>query len=176
MKKIMITSLKSILLFTIICGVIYTAAVTAIGQVLFPNQANGSLIKEQKSEKTVVTGSKLIGQTFTEAKYLHGRSDQVSQLSPVSKEQKTRIENRVKASDKKQVPIDLVTASASGGDPEISKEAALTQVDRIAAARNMKNSQVHAIIKQNITGVKIGNIDSRRVNVLGVNQALDKTE
>lgn len=94
--------------------------VTAVGQVLFPNQANGSLIKEQKSEKTVVTGSKLIGQTFTEAKYLHGRSDQVSQLSPVSKEQKTRVEKRVQASDKKQVPIDLVTASASGVDPEIS--------------------------------------------------------
>ncbi|MGM0218510.1 potassium-transporting ATPase subunit C [Enterococcus sp. AZ126] len=176
MKKIMITSLKSILLFTIICGVIYTAAVTAVGQVLFPNQANGSLIKEENAGKTSIIGSKLMGQSFTEEKYLHGRSDQVSQLSPVSKEQKMRVEKRVQEADKKQVPIDLVTASASGVDPEISIEAAMTQVDRIATTRNMKNSQVRAIIKQNITGVKIGTIDSKRVNVLGVNQSLDESE
>ena len=176
MKKIMIASLKSLLLFTIICGVIYTAAVTAVGQVLFPTQANGSLIKEQKSDKTVITGSKLIGQPFKEAKYLHGRSEPASQLSPVSKEQQSRVEERVQKADTTEVPIDLVTASASGVDPEISIEAAMTQVERIAAARNMKNTQVRAIIKQNITGLKIGPVDSQRVNVLGVNQSLDKSK
>ncbi len=78
--------------------------------------------------------------------------------------------------DTTEVPIDLVTASASGVDPEISIEAAMTQVERIAAARNMKNTQVRAIIKQNITGLKIGPVDSQRVNVLGVNQLLDESE
>ncbi|PZL71397.1 potassium-transporting ATPase subunit C [Enterococcus plantarum] len=172
MKKIMIASLKSILLFTIICGVIYTVAVTAVGQVLFPAQANGSLIKEE----TGIIGSKLIGQSFSEENYLHGRPEKVSQLSPVSKEQKTRIEKRVQELDVEEVPIDFVTASASGIDPEISIEAAMAQVERIATSRNMKNTQVHAIIKQNITGLKIGPVDSRRVNVLGVNQSLDKSK
>ncbi|ALS01819.1 potassium-transporting ATPase [Enterococcus silesiacus] len=176
MKKIMIASLKSILLFTVLCGVIYTAAVTAVGQVLFPAQANGSLIKEQQADKTVILGSKLIGQSFTEEKYLHGRPDQVSQLSPVSKEQQARVKERVQKADTKEVPIDLVTASASGVDPEISIEAAMTQVERIAVARNMKNTQVRAIIKQNTTGLKIGPVDSKRVNVLGVNQLLDESE
>ncbi|MBO0440999.1 potassium-transporting ATPase subunit C [Candidatus Enterococcus ikei] len=176
MKKIMIASLKSILIFTLLCGVVYTVTVTAVGQVLFPNQANGSLVKTQDSEKTVVTGSKLIGQKFTKEKYLHGRSDQVSQLSPVSKEQETRVNERIQKADTKYVPIDLVTASASGVDPEISIEAAMTQVERIAAARNMKNTEVRDIIKQNITGLKIGPVDSQRVNVLGVNQSLDKSE
>ncbi|EOL49923.1 potassium-transporting ATPase subunit C [Enterococcus caccae] len=176
MKKIMIASLKSILLFTVICGVIYTAAVTAVGQVLFPTQANGSLLKEEKANKTVITGSKLIGQTFSGEKYLHGRPVQVSQLSPVSKEQKSRVEKRVQEADMEEVPLDLVTASASGIDPEISIAAAMAQANRIATTRNMKNSEVRAIIKQNITGLKIGPVDSRRVNVLGVNQSLDESE
>ncbi|MGX7265689.1 potassium-transporting ATPase subunit C [Enterococcus crotali] len=176
MKKIMIASLKSILIFTILCGVVYTAAVTAVGQVLFPTQANGSLIKEQKTDNPVILGSKLIGQSFTEEKYLHGRPVQVSQLSPVSKEQKARVEERVQNAETKEVPIELVTASASGVDPEISLEAAMTQVERIAVARNMKNTQVRAIIKQNTTGLKIGLVDSKRVNVLGVNRLLDKSE
>lgn len=176
MKKIVIASLKSILIFTLLCGVLYTVAVTAIGQVLFPKQANGSLVQKQVSGETIVIGSTLIGQRFTEEKYLHGRSDQVSQLSPVSKEQKRRVEERVKKADTTEVPIDLVTASASGVDPEISLAAAMTQVDRIATTRNMKKMDVHAIIKQNITGLKIGSIDSQRVTVLGVNQLLDESE
>ncbi|MEI5993483.1 potassium-transporting ATPase subunit C [Candidatus Enterococcus mansonii] len=176
MKKIMIASLKSILLFTLLCGVVYTVAVTAVGQIVFSAQANGSLIKKQEAGKNVVIGSKLIGQTFTGEKYLHGRSSEVSQLSPVSKEQKQRVEERVRKSNATAVPVDLVTASASGVDPEISVEAALFQSERIAAARNMKKEDVRAIIKQNITGVKIGGITSQRVNVLGVNQMLDESK
>ncbi|WP_429948728.1 potassium-transporting ATPase subunit C [Enterococcus sp. AZ101] len=176
MKKIMIASLKSILLFTLLCGVLYTAAVTAVGQLLFPTQANGSLMKKQETGKTSIIGSVLIGQPFTGANYLHGRPDQVSQLSPVSKEQQKRVEKRVQKADVKEVPIELVTASASGVDPEISIPGAMIQVERIAAARNMKNSEVRAIIKQNITGLKIGPVDSQRVNVLGVNHTLDESE
>ncbi|MFD1901955.1 potassium-transporting ATPase subunit C [Enterococcus termitis] len=174
MKKIMIASLKSVLLFTLICGVFYTVAVTAVGQVLFPTQANGSLVKEKKGEKHSVIGSKLIGQTFTSDQYLHGRPTQVSQLSPVSKEQHTLVEKRVEQADAVNVPIDLVTASASGVDPELSITAAMSQVSRIASARTMKKADVRDIIKQNITGLKIGPVDSRRINVLGVNQMLDE--
>ncbi|EOH93311.1 K+-transporting ATPase, C subunit [Enterococcus haemoperoxidus ATCC BAA-382] len=176
MKKIMIASLKSILVFTLLCGVVYTVAVTLVGQVVFSAQANGSLVKKQEAGKTVVIGSKLIGQSFVGDGYLHGRPSEVSQLSPVSKEQKERVEKRVEKIAATDIPVDLVTASASGVDPEISVEGALFQSERIAAARNMKKEDVHAIIKQNIIGMKIGGITSQRVNVLGVNHMLDESE
>ncbi|MGX7244538.1 potassium-transporting ATPase subunit C [Enterococcus quebecensis] len=176
MKKIMIASLKSILIFTILCGVVYTVVVTAVGQIAFSAQANGSLVKKQEGGKTVVVGSKLIGQNFEGEKYLHGRPNEVSQLSPVSKEQEKRVKQRVEKIDGTDIPIDLVTASASGVDPEISVESALFQSERIATARNMKKDDVHAIIKQNITGIKIGTLNSQHVNVLGVNRMLDESE
>lgn len=172
----MIASLKSILVFTLLCGVVYTVAVTLVGQVVFSAQANGSLVKKQEAGKEVVIGSKLIGQKFEGEQYLQGRPTEVSQLSPVSKEQKERVEQRVEKIDGTDIPVDLVTASASGVDPEISIEGALFQSERIATARNMKKDDVRAIIKQNITGIKIGTITSQRVNVLGVNQMLDESE
>ncbi|MDA9470697.1 potassium-transporting ATPase subunit C [Enterococcus sp. 5H] len=176
MKKIMITSLKSIVLFTLLCGVVYTVTVTAVGQILFSKQANGSVVKQEINGKTEVIGSSLIGQTFTGENYLHGRPTKVSQLSPVSKIQEELVNERVKQADVKELPIDLVTASASGLDPEISVDGAMSQVERIAVARNMKKADVRAIIKQNIVGLKMGSISSQRVNVLGVNQQLDESE
>lgn len=176
MKKTMIASLKSLVVFTLLCGVFYTAAVTAVGQVLFSSQANGSLVKTEKAGKKQIIGSKLIGQEFSADKYLHGRPTTVSQLSPVSKEQQKLIDERIEQADSKEVPIGLVTASASGVDPEISLDAAMLQVSRIASARTMKKEEVRDIIKQNITGLKIGPADSRRINVLGVNQMLDEAK
>lgn len=103
MKKTMIASLKSLVVFTLLCGVFYTAAVTAFGQVLFSSQANGSLVKTEKAGKKQIIGSKLIGQEFSADKYLHGRPTTVSQLSPVSKEQQKLIDERIEQADSKEV-------------------------------------------------------------------------
>lgn len=173
MRKIIAASLKSVILFTIICGGIYTLAVTAVGQLLFSQQANGSIITAQIGTEKQIIGSKLIGQNFKGENYLHGRPTAVSQLSPVGIEQEKRIADRVAKEYKTAVPIELVTASGSGLDPEISLEAAEFQVERIALARGMKNSQVRAIINQNIIGYELGPITTKRVTVLGVNQMLD---
>lgn len=173
MKTTIGTALKGIILFTILCGGIYTVAVTAIGQVVFPHQANGSLVKQKVAGETIVIGSSLIGQNFTEDSYLHGRPMTVSQLSPVSSTQKERVAERVADKSDQSITIDLVTASASGVDPEITVASAMIQVDRIAAVRGMKKKDIHAIIKQHTVGVSFGTVNTERVNVLAVNQALD---
>lgn len=176
MIKISLTALKGILLFTVICGGLYTVAVTAIGQLLFSEQANGSLVKAKFGTEKQVIGSKLIGQNFEGAKYLHGRPIIVSQLSPLAVEQEKRVQERVDKEHQSKVPLDLVMASGSGLDPEISLEAAEFQVARIAAARGMKNSQVRDIINQNVVGYDLGLIMTQRINVLGVNQMLDASQ
>lgn len=172
-KTIIQTAFKSIFLFTLLCGVFYTLFVTVVGQLVFPYQANGSLIEKQVAGKKTVIGSTLIGQSFTGKGYLHGRPTTVSQLSSVSSEQKQRVADRVAKANDTQITIDLVTASASGLDPDITLAGALTQVERIAAARNMKKADIHAIIKQNTVGLLIGTVNTQRVNVLAVNQQLD---
>lgn len=169
----MVTALKSVLLFTVICGIFYTVAVTVVGQLLFSEQANGSVVEAQIGTEKKVIGSKLIGQQFEGENYLHGRPTEVSQLSPVGAEQEKRVKERVAQEKNSEVPIELVTASGSGLDPEISLEAAEFQVDRIATARGMKNSEVRDIINQNVVGFDLGPITTKRVNVLGVNQMLD---
>lgn len=176
MKTIIQTAVKSIFLFTLLCGVLYTIFITIIGQLVFPYQANGSLIEQKTSGSTKVIGSTLIGQSFTGDNYLQGRPMTVSQLSPVSKEQKEQVTERVAKIPDSQVTIDLVTTSASGMDPDITVTGALTQVERIATARDMKKAEVRAIIKQNTVGVSIGTINTQRVNVLAVNQQLDARE
>lgn len=176
MKTTIGTALKGLVLFTLLCGVLYTVLVTVIGQLVFPHQANGSLVETKIAGKSTVIGSSLIGQEFTGEAYLHGRPMAVSQLSPVSSKQKEKVEERVKNASDDHLTIDLVTASASGLDPEITVAGALTQVDRIAASRNMKKEEIHAIIKQNTVGLTLGTINTQRVNVLAVNQQLDKFE
>ena len=172
--------LVSFLVLTLICGVIYPVIVTSIAQIAFPNQANGSIITVTQENKTSIdVGSALIGQVFTEPQYLIGRPQGTSQLSPVSEEQKALIEERVvwwQALDPQNtgaIPSDLVTASGSGVDPNISPEAAEYQVKRIAQARNMSEKAVREVITRYTTGKLLSLWGEPGVNVLKVNLALD---
>lgn len=173
-------ALVSFVVLTLICGVVYPVIVTSIAQIAFPNQANGSIITvTQENGTTIDVGSALIGQTFTKPQYLIGRPQGTSQLSPVSEEQKALIQERVawwRALDPENsgaIPSDLVTASGSGVDPNISPEAAEYQVDRIAQVRNISAKTVREIIARYTTGKLLGLWGESGVNVLKVNLALD---
>lgn len=175
MKQSIKISLKFMLLMTLILGVVYPLTMTGVGQVLFNEQVNGQLVT--KGDKVV--GSKLIGQTFEKTNYLHGRPQKISQLSPVSSEQKELVTNRIDERQQlektnKNVPGDLVLASGSGLDPEISLESALYQVPRIAKERNVTEKIVNDIINEHTIGQKNFILENKRVNVLGVNLALDQ--
>lgn len=174
MKKIILASLKGVLIFTLICGVLYTSVVTVIGQTFFNDKANGSLVTKEIDGQNVTVGSSLIGQTFTEDKYIHGRPQEVSQLSPVSEEQKEKVANRVKELGKENVPVDLVTGSASGVDPHISLSSAMFQVERVAKARGIDEEEVKKVITDHAEGGFISGTTDKRVNVLAVNLALDE--
>jgi K+-transporting ATPase ATPase C chain len=167
-------------IMTILCGIIYTATVTGAAQLLFPDQANGSMIVvTQKDGIQKEYGSQLLAQEFTKPQYLIGRPSGVTNLSPVSKEQKTLVLERINwwhsfdPGNQKDIPMDLVTASGSGVDPHISPEAAEYQVARIAAARNLTEDEVRGIIKNCTKGRFLGFIGEPGVNVLKVNLALD---
>jgi K+-transporting ATPase ATPase C chain len=157
---------------TILCGVLYTAAVTGIAQLIFPNQANGSIIAEEY-------GSALIAQKFTEPEYLIGRPSGVTNLSPVSEKQRAIVQERIDwwhaldPDNGADIPMDLVTASGSGVDPHISPAAAEYQVSRIARARNMEEEDVRRIIRTHTHGRFLGFIGEPAVNVLKVNLTLD---
>jgi K+-transporting ATPase ATPase C chain len=185
-----------LLALTIITGLIYPLAMTAVAGVLFPHQAEGSLLEREGK----VVGSSLIGQEFKDDKYFHGRpsatltadpSDSTktvpapynaanssgSNLGPTSKALADRVKDdveKLKAENSSQaVPVDLVTTSASGLDPDISPEAALFQVPRIAKARSLPEDRVRALVAQTTQGRLIGLLGEPRVNVLALNLALD---
>ncbi len=179
-----------LLALTFITGVAYPAVVTAVAQVAFPNQANGSMIVVDG--RTV--GSSLIGQAFSDPKYLWGRpsaagvtdanpagydanSSAGSNLGPTSKTLIDRVTAAVDqlraANGNAPVPVDLVTTSASGLDPEISPAAADYQVDRIATARGMTKADVRAVIARHTQRPLMGFLGEPRVNVLLVNLDLD---
>ena len=173
-----------LLTFTVITGVIYPVVVTGIAQVVFPGQANGSMIVVDG--KTV--GSSLIGQAFDDPKYFSGRpsaagagydptSSSGSNLSSTSKTLIDAIAARVdaerKANGNAPVPIDLVTASASGLDPDISPAAAAYQVPRVAKARNVTEDQVRAAVAKHTTQPFLGFIGAASVHVLDLNLDLD---
>ncbi len=179
-----------LLALTFITGVAYPAAVTAIAQVAFPNQANGSMIVVDG--KTV--GSSLIGQFFNDPKYLWGRPSAAgvttanpngydannsagSNLGPTSKALIDRVTATVDqlraANGNAPVPVDLVTTSASGLDPEISPAAAEYQVARVATARGMTQDAVRAVIARHTQQPLLGFLGEPRVNVLLVNLDLD---
>lgn len=173
MKKILFSSLRFLLLSLLVFGGVYTLAVTGIGQLFFSEQANGSKITIDSQ----VVGSKLIGQSFQQDKYFSGRDTQVRQLSPVSIEQTRLVQKRVineleKNPTQKKVPVDLVTASASGVDPDISLEAARFQIDRIAKKRGLSKEIIQGLLDK----YRQKDWFSNRyfVNVLQLNLALDK--
>ncbi|MFT4007309.1 MAG: potassium-transporting ATPase subunit KdpC [Lacrimispora sp.] len=164
----------------LLCGVLYTAAVTGLAQLLFPHQADGSIITVVLKDGTEKEyGSALIAQEFTKPEYLIGRPSGVSNLSPVSGRQKALIQERIDwwhsfdPHNQADIPMDLVTASGSGVDPHISPGAAEYQVSRIAAARNMEEDEVRTIIQTYTKGRFLGFIGEPAVNVLKVNLALD---
>ncbi len=188
-----------LLALTVITGLVYPLAMTGLAQVLFPDQARGSLIERDGK----VIGSSLIGQSFTEARYFQGRPSATtapdpqdaaktvaapynasnsmgSNLGPTSKALAERVGQDVAALKKEnssaQVPVDLVTASGSGLDPDISPEAAMFQAPRVALARGLPEPQVVALIKQQVEGRSLGILGEPRVNVLKLNLALDQSD
>jgi K+-transporting ATPase ATPase C chain len=185
-----------LVLLTLITGLAYPLAMTEIANAILPKQAQGSLIERDGK----VIGSALIGQEFKSDKYFHGRPSATTQpdpadssktvpapynaansgasnLGPTSKALNDRIKedvDKLKAENPSSpVPIDLVTTSASGLDPDISPEGALFQVPRVAKARNMPEERVRQLVSENISGRLIGLFGEPRVNVLALNLALD---
>lgn len=173
------------LLFAALLGLAYPAVLTGIGQVAFPYQANGSLIREGNR----VLGSELLAQGFTGARYFHPRPSAAgagyeadnsygSNLGPASQALVDRVTADVAARQQQspgtQVPPDLVTTSASGRDPHISPEAAFFQITRVAQARGMPESEVRALVEQRIQRPLLGFVGQPRVNVLMLNLALDQ--
>ncbi|WP_213769459.1 K(+)-transporting ATPase subunit C [Bradyrhizobium sp. dw_78] len=185
-----------LLVLTLITGLAYPLAMTAIAGVIFPKQAAGSLIERDGK----VVGSALIGQEFKGDGYFHGRPSATvapdpndstktvpapynaansggSNLGPTSKALSDRLKedvDRLKAENPSQpVPIDLVTTSGSGLDPDISPEAAMFQVPRVAKARNVPEDRLRALIAEKTAGRLAGILGEPRVNVLALNLALD---
>jgi potassium-transporting ATPase KdpC subunit len=185
-----------LLLLTLITGLVYPLAMTEVAGAIFPKQAQGSLIERDGK----VVGSALIGQEFKDDKYFHGRpsattapdpadasktvpapynaaNSGASNLGPTSKALNDRIKedvDKLKAENPSvSVPIDLVTTSASGLDPDISPEGALFQVPRVAKVRGMGEDRVRQLVAENTSGRLIGLFGEPRVNVLALNLALD---
>src|SRR5262244_3247660 len=181
---------------TLITGLAYPLAMTWVAGLIFPYQAQGSLI--EKNGKVI--GSALIGQVFTDEKYFHGRPSATnapdpkdstktvdapynatnsmgSNLGPTSKALIERIKGQLDELKKENasapVPMDMVTTSGSGLDPHISPEAAYFQVPRVAKARNLPEDRVRQLVEQHIEGRTLGFLGEPRVNVLALNLALD---
>ena len=172
-------------LFTLLLGAAYPLAVTGVAQAAFPDQANGSLIRDRDG---TVRGSALIGQPFAEARYLHPRPSAAgdgydasassgSNLGPLNPDLKTAVAERaaaIRAEDGAGViPADAVTASGSGLDPDISPAYARLQAQRIATARGVSVDQVQRIIDKRVEQPVFGFIGQPHVNVLLTNRALD---
>ena len=180
-------ALMCLILFTVITGVVYPLVVTGIAQVLFPVQANGSLIVRDGK----VLGSTLIGQPFDDPKYFWGRPSATSpfgynagassgsNLSPTNPDLVKAVQGRVEAlraadpGNTAPVPVDLVTASGSGLDPHISPAAALYQVSRVARERKFSRETVLTLVERHTEGRFWGLLGEPRVNVLALNLALD---
>jgi K+-transporting ATPase ATPase C chain len=188
MKQHLRPTLVSLVVLTVVTGVAYPLVVTAIAQLVFPRQANGSLIVKDGK----VVGSALIGQPFDDPKYFWGRpsatspfaynaaSSAGSNLSPTNPVLVKSVQERVAAlraadpDNKVAVPVDLVTASASGLDPHISPAAAPYQVSRVAGARKLQPDLVREMVERHTEGRQLGFLGEPRVNVLALNLALDR--
>ena len=187
-------ALVSLGIFTILTGLVYPLVVTGIAQVVFPRQANGSLIVRNGQS----VGSALIGQPFDDPKYFWGRlsatspagytafnADKLtgssgSNYGPLNPALLEAAQTRIKAlqdadpDNKAPIPVDLVTASGSGLDPHISPTSAAYQVSRVARARGLHEETVRQLIVRHTEGRQLGFLGERRVNVLLLNLALDK--
>jgi potassium-transporting ATPase KdpC subunit len=187
MAQLIRPTIVLLVLLSALTGLVYPALVTAIAQVVFPSQANGSLIV--RDGKTV--GSALIGQPFDDPKYFWGRPSATSpfpynagassgsNLSPANPDLVKAVHDRadaLRAADPGStapVPVDLVTASGSGLDPHMSPAAALYQVGRVAKARKLDEPAVRQLVEQHTEGRQLGFLGEPRVNVLALNLALD---
>ena len=188
-------AIMMVILLTLILGIAYPLGITGIAQAVFPYQANGSLIKDKDGK---VVGSELIGQNFTSPKYFHGRLSAISgvdssgksvptpydatnsyasQYGATSKALVDRVTGdaaKLKSENPNQpVPVDLVTSSASGLDPDITPAGAYFQVPRVAKARNLPEDQVRKLVDDSIQGRFLGIFGEPHVNVLKLNLALD---
>lgn len=181
------TATVLLILFTLLTGLIYPTILTVIAQLLFPKQANGSLIEQNGK----MIGSELIGQSFTDPKYFWGRpsattpfpyngeSSSASNLGPSNPNLLMIVKERVSylhqaaQQNNTLVPVDLVTSSGSGLDPEISPLAAFYQVSRVAKARNVSEEELQKLIRNQIKNRTLLILGEPRVNVLELNMALD---
>lgn len=193
-RSLFTNAILSFVVFTLVCGVLYTGAITAIAQVVFPEKSNGSIIEVDGKKY----GSELVAQQYTDEKHMWGRIMKIdtgtftdengnklmysvpSNLSPASEEYNELVSQRVKAiksyheyNADKPIPVDLVTGSGSGLDPHISLAAAQYQIKRIADNNNMKESQVEDIVKKCTEKPFLGFLGETTVNVLKVNLMID---
>jgi len=185
-----------VLLLTVITGLVYPLGMTGLAQLLFPHRANGSLIEKDGK----VIGSKLIGQNFTDARYFHGRPSATTDTDPndpaktvpapynasnsgganAGPTSKSLIDRVTQDADKLKaenpsapIPVDLVTTSASGLDPDISPAAAHFQAPRVAKTRGISEARLHDLVNQSIEGRFVGILGEPKVNVLQLNMKLD---
>lgn len=185
--KVLARALKLLIIMIGITGIIYPLTVTAIGQVFFENKANGSIIEDNGKQ----VGSELIGQNFSDPKYFWGRPSSTvdypynalgsagSNKSPVSDDLDNAIKERVATLKKfdnsgKQIPVDLVTASASGLDPHISIESVKYQVSRVAKLRNISEETLSTLIYNIAEKPVLDMFGTPKINVLKLNLELDK--
>ena len=195
-EQVIRPAIIALIVFTVVLGLAYPAAITGIAQVIFPHQANGSLITDANG---TVVGSKLIGQQFSDPAYFWGRLSATSPvpynaaassgsnlgpLNPALVGADGTVQARIDAlrdgesaagvDDSAPIPVDLVTASASGLDPQISPAAAQYQVARVAALRGVDAAALQALVDQHTEGRWLDFLGEPRVNVLELNLALDQ--
>lgn len=189
MKHALLICLRTTIVTIVLTGVIYPCVMTGVAQILFPSQANGSLVADEKGQ---TIGSELIAQLFVNPAYLQPRpsaagekgydamSSGGSNFGVTSKKLRERVAADVQRLKEENpdapgdIPIELVTASASGLDPHLSPQAALWQAPRVAKARNISLAQVRATINSAVEGRTLGFLGEPRVNVMRVNLALDR--
>ena len=184
MKKNLFIAVGFTIVTTLIFGIFYPLVVTALAHVMFPNRANGQLIERDGK----IIGSRIIGQAFSGSGYFHPRPSNAgtgydptasggSNLGPTNKNLIARVQSDVKKLQAENpgvpVPIDLVTSSGSGLDPEISPAAAEFQVPRVARTRNISLDDLHTLVAKHTKGRDLGFLGEPRVNVLELNVELD---
>jgi K+-transporting ATPase ATPase C chain len=187
MRRALLISIRVALVTLVLTGIVYPLVVWGVSAIAFPKQANGSLVTDASG---TVIGSQLIGQNFIADKYFHPRpsaagsgydamASSFSNLGPTNRVLVSAVATRVLDAVRRdgaapgKVPVDMVTSSASGLDPDISPDNAYLQVARVAKARRMSEAAVRALVAAHVTPRQFGFLGEPRVNVLGLNLALD---